>query len=40
MPHTDEGIMRLGSLCMLVNQSSMAKLTTLTNDKMLLMEII
>ena len=38
MPHTDEGIVRLG--CMLVNQSSMAKLTTLTNDKMLLMEII
>ena len=36
MPHTDEGIVRLGILCMLVNQSSMAKLTTLTNVKVLL----
>ena len=36
MPHAGEDIVRLGILCMLVNQSSMAKLTTLTNDKMLL----
>ena len=35
MPHTDEGIVRLVIICMLVNQSSMAKLATLTNDKML-----
>ena len=30
---SEEGIARLGILWMLVNQSSMAKLTTLTNDK-------
>ena len=36
MPHTDEGIVRLGILSMLVNQSSMVKLTTLANDKMLI----
>ena len=35
-PHTDDGIVRLGILCMLANQSSRAKLTTLNNDKMLL----
>ena len=33
--HIDEGIARLDIRWMLVNQSSMAKLATLTNDKML-----